>query len=311
MTEQIDAENRSHLPNHLPPLSLAHLRECVTDIRAGNLPLRVGRRSLQAIEVMVANPSQAASKSIGDLASVLNVNASTLSRLARTLGYKSFSEFQGVFRRHVTNSGRRFSDRANRLNAKQYKTSSHLAMMAHIANEESKNISSMFKQLNEHSLERILYQLANSSQVRVYGSRHAYPLALMLTNALSLIQNNVSYLGASGDLGLGLSQLQSDDLLFLIDYRPYSRDALACAKLAQKRHIHCIVITDTPQSPLLNYASLSVITPTDGLYFGNNLAAPLVLVETLATLLAREQGADAVNMMMKREDTYADLQFDV
>ncbi len=117
------------------PQSLEALASLLADIKSGNSPLRLGPSALRVLSAMISGPNQASLYSISHLADHFGVNPSTLTRLAKALGFAGFSEFQDIFRRYTANTGSFYSERADEL--LHYQSEHHgLDLAAKIASEE-------------------------------------------------------------------------------------------------------------------------------------------------------------------------------
>ncbi|MCZ7596639.1 MAG: hypothetical protein M5U09_01190 [Gammaproteobacteria bacterium] len=90
------------------PATLEELRLLVSDMHSGAASVSLGTRAFHTLAWLVDEPHLAAVSTITDLSRRLNVNASTLTRLAKRLGYGGFNELQAVFRRHVAGSENNF-----------------------------------------------------------------------------------------------------------------------------------------------------------------------------------------------------------
>ena len=114
----------------LPPDSLDQLHELLARIRHKKTSVRLGKRSIDALAEMLGAPRQTAVYSISQLASEHAINPSTLTRLAKSLGFDGFSSFQSLFRDHVTGSGHFYTDRVDHLR----ETTSQDASASSVAN---------------------------------------------------------------------------------------------------------------------------------------------------------------------------------
>src|SRR5690625_262703 len=90
------------------PKNLDELRELVMAISRKQTHFSMGSKTLRALGRLVERPEIVAVSTITELAENTGVNASTLSRLAQSLGYDGFGEFQKLFRNAVSTRGKRF-----------------------------------------------------------------------------------------------------------------------------------------------------------------------------------------------------------
>ena len=291
------------------PLTVDQLGEALASMRAGTAAITLGKRSLAVIEALIADPAHAANRSISSLAADHGVNASTLSRLARTLGYTNFAEFQQVFRRHVRNTGHYYSEQATKLRETQPSDMNALTLAHRIAEREQRNITEMLDGISQATLTACIETLASAPRVRIYGMRQAHAAAVSLSYTLGLVRDDVCQLNtAEHGIAHGLAQLQPGDALVCFGFRPYSRNTLMAANAANGMGLQVIAVTDRADSPLANAANHSLIAPTSDAVFSNGLAAATVLAELLTQLVAQSLGDSALTKLQTHEGLIADLQ---
>lgn len=294
----------------IAPLTLDQLKELLEGIRAGKKQhIRLGRRSIKVFDGLISAPQQAAVFSISDLATQFNVNASTLSRLARTLGYTGFSEFQEVFRRHIANTGHFYSEQATLLTQNTGEQLSQFELTAEIADKERRNIDGMLNAITPQALSATVNLLTTSKRVRIYGMRQAFAATVSLSYMLGLVRDDVSILNiAEHGVAHSLAQLTSGDTLVCIGFNPYSRNTVMTGRVAREQGIQVIAITDNHASPLATAANHTFITPTQGAAFSNGLAATTVLAEALTNLVAQQLGEEGLLKLEYHEELLAALQ---
>ena len=291
----------------IPPTSIEELASLLADIKTNVSHLRLGARALQVLESMVDSPNQAALYSISHLAKTYDVNPSTLTRLAKTLGFSGFSEFQNIFRHYTAKTDSFYSKRADEL-FKGESGHKGLDLAAKIANDESMNIATMLNNINATTLDDAVDALHKAKRVRAHGLRQSYPIADYLSYGLGLIRKNVSVLSvAEHGIVHGISQLSSGDLLFAIGCKPYTRNTVLAARLAKQQAIKVITITDNYTSPLAECADHTFIAPTMGTFFSNNMGSSLVLIEVLLSLLAQKLGDSAIESLKHYEHLISEM----
>ncbi|MEM7378136.1 MAG: MurR/RpiR family transcriptional regulator [Pseudomonadota bacterium] len=290
------------------PYSVDQLGDVLAAVRAGVAPVKLGKRSLAVIDALINDPPYAANGSISSLAADQGVNASTLSRLARTLGYENFAEFQDVFKRHVHNTGHYYSEQAERLRVVQPAELSAIALTQRIAEREQRNIDSMLAGIVPDTLSAVVDVLATAPRVRIYGMRQANAAAVSLSYTLGLVRDDVSQLNtAEHGIAHGLAPMQPGDALVCFGFRPYSRNTLMAAHTAHKKRLHMVAITDRADSPLAATASHCLVAPTSDAGFSNGLAAAIVLAESLSQRVAQVLGDSALTKLKIHESLIADL----
>ncbi len=284
------------------PENLDELRALLAEVQSGTGPLRLGARSFHTLAGLVDAPRQAAVFSISELANALEVNPSTLTRLAKRLGYQGFGDLQGVFRRHITTGSDFYSRRAGELLRNDAIDSESIALLSKIAQDESANITAMIDSIDPSKLEATVRMIAQSRAIRVHGLRQFHSIACGIAYTLGMIRNDVALLGDPGHgVAHALAQLEAGDVLIVLGSTPYTRATVDACEIAAAHGMRIIALTDSYASPFAKYAKQVFITPTGGVFFGNSTAACLIFAEGLMALVARALGQHSVQALKRRE----------
>ena len=287
----------------IPAKDLDQLQQLLGQIKQRKSNIKLGRRSFNTLTGMIDNPRHTALSSISEIAREMNVNASTLTRLSKRLGYSGFSEFQNVFREHISQEPNFYSDKLNRLlsdeNPDEYK---YLSLIANVAHDETSNISVMLKNIQPQTLDAITERIANCQSVRIHGLRQFFSLACFMSYGLGMIRDNVDVLGDSGHgVVHSLAQLKEDDLLIVLGAEPYTRATADACRIAYEHGLRVIALTDSYASPLAAHAHHVVIMPIEGHYFGNNVASWFIFAEGLLDVVAHHLGEKSIKAIKRRE----------
>lgn len=288
--------------NTLPPATVEQLKLLVNDMHNGTAILSLGPRAFRTLAQLVDEPNLAAVSSITDLAQRLQVNASTLTRLAKRLGFGGFNELQGVFRQHVADSEKsHYIRQIDRLTGNDG-PSETLNVFLNVVSDESGNLGALVSQTDPAQLDAATTLLCQAREVRIHGLRQFYSLASFLSYGLGLVRNRVSILGEAGhDIASDLSQLTPDDLLVVLGSRPYTRATVDAGRFAAASGIPVLAFTDSSASPLAAGASCTFCIPSTGPFYASSTAAWIALLEGLLTLVARDLGDEAKRTLRSRE----------
>ncbi len=295
-----------------PPKSVEQLRALVVRIGRGEGALALGGKAHGVLAKLVERPEEVAVRTITELGTELHVNPSTLTRLAKRLGYGGFIEFQTVFRDSLAQNHRHFySQQAERLVAGSSgkvgqrslaQRGPELDTMIQLAQQSIANIDGLLAQLSSADLHSAARLLARAPRVRIHGLRQFHALASFLAYGLGMIRSDVDLLDASG-LGVaeGLAQLQQGDVLLVTSVAPYTRSVAQVAKAARDAGLAVIAVTDSLASPLVPPASHSFLIPHKSSFFSNSMGAYVVFCEGLLNLVATALGKDALRALERRE----------
>lgn len=298
------------------PDTVQQLRDLVVTIKKGDASLTLGSKALGVLGRLVERPEVVAVNTITELAQWLDVNASTLSRLARSLGYSGFAEFQRVFRNEMTHSGSRFySGQAVRLLHEHEPgavTDNYLNAVIQLSRESVRNIEGCLAQLDAGELRKMATTIAKARQVRVFGVRQMYTVANLLAYGLGLIRPDVAILGSPGQgVAENLAHMHDGDVLVVSSVAPYSRSVAETAAVARKYGVAVIAITDYRASPLAANADLAFFVPHQSSFISNSIGAYIVFCESMINLVAKELGAKALRSLEHQEQLIADLRVEI
>ncbi|HJL53674.1 MAG TPA: MurR/RpiR family transcriptional regulator [Arenicellales bacterium] len=285
-----------------PPDNLDELRELVGELNRGTAGVRLGPKAIKVLAGLVEAPRETAISSITQLASIYKVNASTLTRLSKSLDYRGFSQLQELFRSHLMADNNFYSGETARLLTDPNDASEAITQLARVTADKASNISSMAENLDPTTLEEVAALLAGAPKIRVQGLRMSYSAACFFSYALGMMRDSVAVLGASGHgIAHGIAQMEPGDLLVAFGSDPYTRSTVDSCRIASERSIRVIALTDSQASPLARYADIVFLTPSGGAFVANSVASAIVLSETLLALVARRLGRRAVTALKERE----------
>lgn len=291
----------------LAPDTVGGLKALLAAIEAGEVDIALGSSSVRVLTALIEAPQRAAVSSITELAGQVDVNASTLSRLARRLGYSGFSKLQDVFRRELTEGRSFYSDQASQLvvGADDKGT---LAQLTRLGRQESANIASTIEQVDPATFEAVVASLSQAKRVRIYGMRQFNSLALFMAYGLGMLRPDVGALDSSRQgVADALAQLETGDVLVVASCFPYTPSVLATAEVAARHGITVIALTDSASSPLAKTARHSFFVPNRSLFFSNSMCAFMLLAEGLLSAVASSLGEASVEALKYRETLIAEL----
>ena len=286
------------------PQSLDDLRTLALSLARGEGDVALRGKTASVFSRLVDAPEQAAVRSISELAASLGVNPSTLTRLAKRLGFEGFSDFQSVFRDAIASEPRYFySRRADQLlHDDRQRDSGDVEVMARIGRETSANVDAYLAQIDAANLRAAAALLATAGRVRLHGERQFHSLASFLAYALAMIRSDVALLDAPR-LGVAeaLAQLTPGDVVVVMSCAPYTRAVAEVAAAAAANGQKVIAITDSRGSPLVPPSRHAFFVPHASSFYSNSMGAYVVFCEGLLNLVARQLGDSAMEALARRE----------
>lgn len=283
---------------HQTPETLEQLTELLVAIGQGEADIRLGPKAHDVLARLVAQPEQVAVGTISSLAEQVGVNASTLTRLAKNLGYGGFSEFQALFRQTVTEGADFYSQQADKLLSDQRE---ELEGFQRIVNESMQNLQQCLRQLDADQLHQAAVWLSEAPRVRVYAERQFFSLAGFLRYGLGMIRPGVTQLQPDRGLADSLIDLSEDDVLLVASCTPYTRNVVEIAETMKESGVRVIALTDYHASPLATCSDISFLIPHSSSYIVNSMAAHIVFAEGLINSVAGVLGDEARRMLQANE----------
>lgn len=293
--------------------TIEELRELVVSIKRDKTAMSLGSKAQDVFARLVEAPEQSAVRSITELAAQFGVNPSTLTRLAKRLGFAGFSDFQAVFRDAIADDSRYFYSRqAGRLLATPTGRGDETAIVEQLARESAINVEGFLAELDAQTLGASATLIATASRVRLHGVRQFHALASFLAYGLGMIRSDVALLDAPR-LGEAeaLSQLQHGDVVVVASCAPYTRSVVELAGVAARSGLAVVSITDSRASPLVPPARHAFFVPHASSFYSNSMSAYVVFCEGLLNLVAHRLGQGALDALAERERLIAELDIEI
>ncbi|VAX01794.1 hypothetical protein MNBD_ALPHA03-1242 [hydrothermal vent metagenome] len=238
---------------------------------------------------------------ITTLAERLKVNPSTVTRLARNLGYSGYTEFRNTLLSETLSPVTAFYTRQAQ-HALHGNDSRLYDGVKQLAVENTKNIKYFVDSLDCEEFDQTVKLLANAPRVKTYAIRQFLSMAMFLNYGLGMIRSDVGMLDAPG-LGTaeGLAGMSEGDALAVFSCSPYTKQVIQVCKAAHEVGIKTVVITDRASSPLVEFASHTILVPHQTSFLSNSLTAFAFCVESLINGTATFLGDTAKTALQRRD----------
>lgn len=289
------------------PKTIQELKNRIISLNESGGKQKIGKRALNAIQNMLENPNETAVFSISALAEKNSVNASTLTRLAKKLGFHGFNGLQNVFRHHVAETHQYYSNHVEQL-LNPREESEKKEMLHLVAREEMANIMKFLEQAGPSLLKKAAKCIVNKRRVHILGLRASFSVAHYLAYYLGMIGINISVPGSLGHtLAEDIAEIREDDTLIAICFHPYTKDTVVACKMAVKAGAEIVAITDHTFSPIVDSNGTALIIENHKPFFFDNTASTLILAESLLAEVANLLGDKAIIELKKRETLFKTL----
>jgi DNA-binding MurR/RpiR family transcriptional regulator len=228
----------------------------------------------------------------------VGVSESTIVRFATELGYEGYPQMQKALReaiRATLTSVQRIELGRNRLG------SGDLLRRALMSDLE--NLRSTMDSIDPETFAGAVEAILSARDIYIVGARSSAALAAFLAFYLNLIFPNVRLAGSASDSDMfeHVMRIGPEDALIGISFPRYSRRTVRTMRYAHDRGARVVALTDSPQSPLAETASLTLLARSDMVSFVDSLVSPLAVINALVVALGMRRGEDVAK-------TFTDLE---
>lgn len=280
-----------------PPADFAALQGRIQD-RLDALP--AGQQRIARL--LLADPEGCALRSISETARLAGVHESSLVRFAAGFGLAGYPALKALCGAHL----RRKAQLVDRL--EQAAAGAPSDLLARVAAQDQANLTRTLSAIDPADWKRAVGWLAAAPRVHVVGLRKCFSVAYLLAYLLRLVRRDVQQLGAApAGMVEELRDLADGEVLVAISIHRYSRDTLTAVRLAARRRLKVIALTDHPSSPLAAHADVCFYVDSAGVTLLRSLVGFVSLVQALATDTALRLGPRTRATLAGEEALLAEL----
>ncbi len=248
------------------------------------LPQRIQRRfptltgqQKKIAEKFLSVGHEAAFSTISQLARQFRTSESTIVRFARALGYKGYPDLQ----KELQDGIRRKLSPPEALEKSMAKVRGG-DIYSKIFENDRENLRKTREFNTNQKIDQAVHDLISARRVGITGFRSSQPIASLLYLLLSQVRKNCELLEYTlGSLPNQIINYGPSDLFLAVSFPRYSRQTLASLKAAKKCKARTIALTDSPISPIAQFADLVLLMGNKSSTYFNALASAVTLVNCL------------------------------
>jgi len=270
-------------------------------IARGETDIYLGPKAYRALGQILDMQGDQALLSITSLAKRLEVNPSTITRLAHTMGYSGFGALQEVMlKASMSPAGAFYSNKAR--TALEGGDAALVARTARLCHENQANIDRFVDGLDAAQIEEAVDLIVGAPRISVHGIRQFHAFASFLVYGLRMIRSDISMLDSNA-LGIaeGIGALSKGDVLISASCAPYSIQVVEAAKAAAEKGVILIAVTDAGTSPLVPHSKVAVFAPHETSFISNSLTTFIVVAECLINACAAASPKRSKNALLERD----------
>ena len=250
-----------------------------------------------AARFVLDHPNEVVIASMRTLAVKAAVPPATLVRFAQQLGFAGWPQLKEAFTLELGLNSEQYGQRAKTLIGRGPDGS----LTGEMFKVQRRNLD-LTESQNTRSLRRAARLLERGKAVHVAGFRASFAIAFSLVYEYRLFRNAVHLIdGQGGSLEMQLRVLEKSDVVVVISFAPYSREAQTVAQAARQRGCKLIALTDSVASPLSLLADETLLFAVHSPSFFPSIAAGLALAEALLELLVSQAGDPVVERIDQAE----------
>jgi len=269
------------------PETYAQLEKAIVE----QLP-SLSKRLQQIASHALDNPSELALETIAAVSQRAGVQPSSLIRFAKVFGFSGYSDMQRVFRLRLTDAMPDYKARLKSLDGNGARAAEANDMNALLEQFVEADVVALRRLQQNKRLGTLLEQASElitaSETVYVVAHRRSFPIACYLAYALSQLNvRNVLVDGVGGMFMQQVGHAGTGDVVIAISSKAYSPEVAQAVREAKQRGVKIIAMTDSPLSPLVEHADVSLEVPQAAVGSFRSLAVTMTLAVTLVVGLGR------------------------
>jgi DNA-binding MurR/RpiR family transcriptional regulator len=273
--------------------SVSFSKDPVSDLirrRYGALPPELQRCARWANE----HRRDVALLSMRQQALLADATPTSMTRLARALGFEDYAAFRKLFQDALAGPVPDFRERVQSLQAHR----SDEALAASLADMQAANVRSALTRNSPVQVARAIDLLLRAKTIGFLGLRSCFATSFHFWYVYNLIgRNGLLVHGLGGAFPDDLGRLGDDDLLVCITQRPYGRPAIEAVRAASRRDVAVLTLTDSPQSPAVAYSTETLLFEAASPSYFPSMVGSLALVEGLLARLAIAGGGAVLDRL--------------
>ncbi|MBE7013366.1 MAG: MurR/RpiR family transcriptional regulator [Ruminococcaceae bacterium] len=255
--------------------------DVIAKIKDSMSGLSKGHKSIAAY--ILENRDKAAFMTAAALGSAVDVSESTVVRFAAEMGYEGYPQMQKALQASIR--GRLTNVQRMELATSKMGEENILKSVIHADIEKLRQTA---ETLDNDDFLRAVEAIAKAKKIYVLGARSCSSLTSFLGFYLNLIFKDVKTISTSSDSETfeQIFRVGEGDAVIAISFPRYSSRTVKAVSYASSNGADVVAITDSMDSPIIPYATHSLIARSDMSYFADSLVAPLSIINAIIMALA-------------------------
>jgi DNA-binding MurR/RpiR family transcriptional regulator len=243
---------------------------------------RLTSRRQEIMRPVLEHPQEYVFLSVRGLAQRLKMDPATTLRVVRTMGFRTFREFQ----LHLHERAIAHATLLDRMRARGTQDSNIPRHLRECLEQDLRNIHALRNTLDFKHLEGLIRRVYRAPKILILGGDLATSLVNYLEYHMTILGLPVVAATAPGRVSYISRNVGKNDLVIAISFRRGLRQTVEGLRLARSKGAYAVGITDTFISPIAKYANECLLVSVETTFFGASYAAPMSLFNVILSALA-------------------------
>ena len=247
---------------------------------------------------IIEHYEKAAYMTAAKLGAAVNVSESTVVRFAIEIGFDGYPEMQKALQNYSRNrltTLQRLDIANDRLAGDN--------LLKNVLTQDMDRIRSTIDYVSPEDFDKAIDKIFSAKNIYIFGAMSSNILARFLDNYLQIAFDNVTNVQPINSSGIlqQLIHLDENDVFISISFPRYSNNTLIATAYAKKCGANIISITDSPSSPLAEYADELLLAKSDMMSYADSLVAPLSLINAIIVAVGMRNNESLERNLTKLE----------
>lgn len=249
------------------------------------------------------NPRVASYASVHEVADRLGVNAATVVRFAKAMGFQGYADWRQNLRQLYLRT-----IRPEELVDAQRPTAASDPILV-IIHQDMLNLQTLAHGVDTTQVRALAQRIVQAERTLVVADGAFAGLAILLSQQCSSMGLKVDYHVRGGSsLAARAATLTARDLLIGITFWRGSRHTVQVLEWARDQGVPTAAISDSKLAPVAKASDIVLIAPSEGTLFFQSMTAPLSLTYALVVGVWEAAGAGAEAGVKRLQDLYRKLE---
>nr|WP_320135482.1 MurR/RpiR family transcriptional regulator [uncultured Amphritea sp.] len=257
----------------------------------------------KAADFVLEHPVEVALLSIRKSAETASVTPSTMTRLAKTLGFERYDSFRQLFQEAIhAKAPSSFSQRAESLqNLASNNTENNV--LSEFSTTTFNNLEHCFQEETLTKLELAAPMIVNARKAFTIGFRDTFACAHHFAYVGQIAFPHIKLIhGYQGTLLSELAEINAQDVVVVFGSDPYAIDTVNAIKIVRETGARIIAVTDSLRSPLAGEAEIVFTLNNETPHFFGTLVPVIALIEALLSVCVSLGGSKVVDNINQFEE---------